>query len=160
MEGKWGVRVPHAQEMEGKEGTGDSGGLDAKSRRYSSRGGLCLSGETVFFADAALITKIAGEQADLKGFLPAGSISDYGQKQRFLDGMDSRLRSNVEPQLRPEATWDKMVALAERYDATMYRTGGYKGSDRSQASSSNTHTPNTENTYRKASTTSTRRNTG
>ena len=45
----------------------------------------------------ALITKIAGELAGLKGFLPAGSISDYVQKQRFLDAMDSRLRRNGEP---------------------------------------------------------------
>jgi len=74
--------------------------------------------------------------------------------------MDSRLRRNVEPQLRPEDTWDQMVAVAERYDATMYRTGGYKGSDRSQASSSKTHTPKKENTYRKPSTTSTPRRTG
>jgi len=107
----------------------------------------------------ACITKIAGELADLKGSLPAGSISDYAQKQRFLDAMDSRLRRNVEPQLRPEDTWDQMVAVAERYDA-MYRTGGYKGSDRSQASSSKTHTPKKENTYRKPSTTSMPRNTG
>jgi len=53
-----------------------------------------------------------------------------------------------------------MVAVAERYDPTMYRTGGYKGSDRSQASSSKPHTPKKENTYCKASTRSTPRNTG
>jgi len=29
----------------------------------------------------ARITKIAGELVDLKGSLPAGSISDYAQKQ-------------------------------------------------------------------------------
>jgi len=34
-----------------------------------------------------------------------------------------------------------MVAAAERYDATMNRTGGYKGSDSRQASSSKTLTP-------------------
>jgi len=45
--------------------------------------------------------------------------------------MDSRLRRNVEPELRPDDTWDQMVAVAECYDATMYRTGGSKGSDRS-----------------------------
>ena len=50
------------------------------------------------------ITKIAGELADLKGSIPARSISDYAQKQRFLDAMDSRLYCNVEPQLRPEDT--------------------------------------------------------
>ena len=108
----------------------------------------------------ACITKIAGELANLKESLPAGSISDYAQKQPFLDAMDSRQCPNVEPQLKPEDTWDQMVAVAERYDATMYRTGGYEGSDRSQASSSKTHTPKKENTYRKASTTSTPRSTG
>jgi len=108
----------------------------------------------------ARITKKAGELADLKGSLPAGSISDYAQKQRFLDATDSRLLRNVEPQLRPEDTWDQMVAVAESYDATMYRTGGYKGSDRSQASCSKTHTPKKENTYGKPSTTSTSRKTG
>jgi len=108
----------------------------------------------------AHITKIAGELPDLKRSLPSGSTSDHAQKQRFLDPMDSRLRGNVEPQLRPEDTWDQMVAVAERYDATMYRTGGYKGSDRSHASSSKTHTPKKENTYCKPSTTSTPRNTG
>jgi len=74
--------------------------------------------------------------------------------------MDSRLLRNVEPQLRPEDTWDKMVAVAERYDPTMYRAGGYKRSDRSQASSSKTYTPKKESTYRKHSTTSTPRTTG
>jgi len=108
----------------------------------------------------ARIAKIAGELADLKGSRPAGSISDYAMKQQFLDAMDSRLRANVDPQLRPEDTSDQMVAVAERYDATMYRTGGYKGSDRSQASSSKPHTPKKENTYRKPSTTSTPRNIG
>jgi len=74
--------------------------------------------------------------------------------------MDSKQRRNVEPLLRLEATLDQMVAVAERYDATMYRTGGNKGSDKSQASSSKPHTPMKENTYRKPSTTSTPRNTG
>jgi len=60
--------------------------------------------------------------------------------------MDLRLRRNIEPQLRPEDTWDQMVAVAELYDATMYKTGGYKGRDRSQASSSKTHTRKNEST--------------
>jgi len=81
--------------------------------------------------EPAHITKIAGELVDLKESLPAGSISDCSQKQRFLDTMDTRLRCNGEPQLRQEDTRDQMVAVAEPYDATMYRTGGYKGSDRS-----------------------------
>jgi len=74
--------------------------------------------------------------------------------------MDSRLHRNVEPQLRPEDTWDQMVAVAERYDATMYKTGSCKGSDGSQASSSKPHTPKKENTYRKPSMTTTPRSTG
>jgi len=56
VEGKWGVRVHQTQEMKGKEGTGDPGGLDAKSGRYSSRSGLCPSGEKGFFADVAIWT--------------------------------------------------------------------------------------------------------
>jgi len=74
--------------------------------------------------------------------------------------MDCRLRRNVEPQLRPDDTWDQMVAVAERYDATMYRTGGYKGSDRSQASSSKPHTQKKGNTYGKPCNTSKARITG
>jgi len=81
----------------------------------------------------ARITKIAGELADLCGSLPAGSISDYTQKPRFLDAINSRVRRNVEAQLSPEDTWDQIVAMAERYNAPMYRTCGYKASDRSQA---------------------------
>ena len=95
----------------------------------------------------ACITKImiAGELGDLKGSLPRGSISDYTQKQQFLDAMESRLRRNVEPQLRPEDTWEQMVAVAQRYDATMYRTGSYKES--SQASSRKPSKVKQENTY-------------
>jgi len=52
VEGKWGVWVHQTQEMKGKEGTGDLGGQDAKSGRYSSGTGFCLSGEKPFFADA------------------------------------------------------------------------------------------------------------
>jgi len=74
--------------------------------------------------------------------------------------MASRLRSNVEPQLRLQDTRDQMVAVAERYDATMYRTGSYKGSDRSQASSSKPDTLKKENTYCKSSSTSMPRNIG
>jgi len=51
VQGKWGVRVHQTQEMKGKEGTGDQAGQDAKSGRYSSRSGLCPSGENGFFAD-------------------------------------------------------------------------------------------------------------
>jgi len=41
--------------MKGKEGTGDPGGPDAKSRRYPSGSGLCPSGEKGFFADGNII---------------------------------------------------------------------------------------------------------
>ena len=40
--------------MQGKQGTGDPGGPNAKSGRYSSGSGLCPSGEKSFFADAGL----------------------------------------------------------------------------------------------------------
>ena len=93
----------------------------------------------------ARITKIAAELVDLKEYLPRGSISDYTQRQRFLDAMYSRLHCNVEPQLRPEDTWDQMVAVGERYDDTMYRTGDYK--ERSQASSSTPSKIKQEKTY-------------
>jgi len=53
VEGQWGVRVHQTQEMKSKEGTGDPGGPDAKSGRYSSGSGLCPSGEKGFFADDA-----------------------------------------------------------------------------------------------------------
>jgi len=106
------------------------------------------------------IMKIARELADLKRSLPAGSISDYAQKPRFFDAMESRLSRNVELQLTPQENWDRMVAVAERYDSTMYTTGGYKCSDGSQASSSKPHTPKKENMYRKPPTTSIPWNTG
>ena len=54
MEGKLGVRVHQTQEMKGKNGTGDPGGQDAKSGRYSSGSGLCPSREKGFFADVLL----------------------------------------------------------------------------------------------------------
>ena len=52
----------------------------------------------------ARTSKIAGELADLEGALPRDSISDYAQRQRFLDAMDQRLRQNVEPQIREADT--------------------------------------------------------
>ena len=57
----------------------------------------------------ARISKIAGELADLKGALPWDSISDYAQRQRFLDAMDLRLCQNVEPPIRESDTWDHIV---------------------------------------------------
>ena len=89
----------------------------------------------------ARISKIAGELADLKGVLPQDSISDYAQRQRFLDAMDPRLRQNVEPQIREADTWEHIVQLAERYDATMYKTGAYYGKGRNQNTGNKTQTP-------------------
>jgi len=48
--------VYQTQEMKGKEGAGDLGGPDANSGRYSSRSGLCPSGEKGFFGDASDVT--------------------------------------------------------------------------------------------------------
>ena len=87
------------------------------------------------------ISKIAGELADLKGALPLDSISDYAQRQRFLDAMDPRLRQNVKPQFREDDNWDKIVQLSERYDATIYKTGAYKGKGRGQNTCNRTQTP-------------------
>ena len=90
------------------------------------------------------ISKVAGDLADLKGALPQGSVSDYAQKQRFLEAMDSKLRRNVEPQIRETDTWDQIVQLAERYDATMYKTGAYKGSGGNQNQTTRTQKPKKE----------------
>jgi len=46
-------RAPDARN-EGQEGTGDPGGPEAKSGRYSSGSGLCPSGANGFFADVPL----------------------------------------------------------------------------------------------------------
>ena len=45
------------------------------------------------------ISKTAGELTELKGALPRDSISNYAQRQRFLDTMDPRLCQNVEPHI-------------------------------------------------------------
>ena len=89
----------------------------------------------------ARISKIAGKLADLKRAQPRDSISDYAQRQRFLDAMDPRLRQNVEPQIREDNNWDKIVQLAERYDATMYKTEAYKGKGGNQNTSNQTQAP-------------------
>jgi len=61
--------------MKGKEGTRDSGGQDAKSGRYSSRSGLCPSGEKGFFADLLGATGMQTLQ-DLHHSIPlAGQIA-------------------------------------------------------------------------------------
>ena len=39
--------------------------------------------------------------------------------------MDNRLRRLLEPQLTDADSWMQMVEKAERYDATMFKTGAY-----------------------------------
>ena len=73
----------------------------------------------------ARITTIATELELIRSRLPLGSVSAFAQKQRFLEAMDNRLRRSVEPQLKGNETWIEMVEMAERYDATMFRTGAY-----------------------------------
>ena len=89
----------------------------------------------------ACISKIAGELADLMGALPQDSISDYAQRQPFLNAMDPRLRQNVEPQIGEADTWHQIVQLAKRYDATIYKTGAYKGKGGNQNTGNKTQTP-------------------
>lgn len=99
----------------------------------------------------ACIMNIAGQLVEHKGLLQIGFISDYGQQQPFLNSIDYRLGYNGEPQHRPEDTWYHMVAVAECDNVSMYRTGGYKGSDTSQASNHESNTPKKETTNCKLS---------
>src|SRR5215216_2172795 len=62
----------------------------------------------------------------LKAHLPKGSITEFAQRQQFLSAMDPRLRRNVEPHIKDTDTWMDIVSLAERYDATMFKTGVYE----------------------------------
>jgi len=73
VEGKWGFRVHQTQEMKGKEGTGDPGGPDAKSGRYSSGSGLCPSGEKGFFADVYFLQAVVGDPCRTRHELEAPS---------------------------------------------------------------------------------------
>jgi len=89
---------------------------------------------------------IAGELADLKGSHPPGSKRDNAQKQCFLEAIDSTLRHDVGPQLKPRDAWDQMAVVEERSDAIMYRTGRCKGCDRNQPSSNMSHRRKKDNT--------------
>ena len=55
--------------------------------------------------------------------------------------MDPRVRPNVEPQIRETDTWDHIVQLAERYDATMHKTGAYRGKGGNQNTSNRMQAP-------------------
>ena len=68
MEAKRAVRVYQTQEMKGNEGTGDLGGQDAKSGRYSSRIALQPSREKGFFAD---VTGLIHQMRAPKSYLAA-----------------------------------------------------------------------------------------
>jgi len=66
--------------------------------------------------------------------------------------MDTKLRPNVEPQIRPTDTMNDIIALAERFDATMYNTGTYKSTGGSSNSGSKPYKPKNTSTYRKPAT--------
>src|SRR5205807_2138599 len=70
-------------------------------------------------------TAIATELEIIKSRLPTSSVTSFAQRQCLLDIMDNRLRRVVEPQLRAGDTWLTMVETAERYDATLFKTGAY-----------------------------------
>ena len=76
----------------------------------------------------------------IRSCLPANSVTSFAQRQRFLDAMDHRLRRAVEPQLRETDTWITMVETAERYDATMFKTGAYGRSNNSGSKQRNQST--------------------
>jgi len=95
------------------------------------------------------ITKVVGDLEDIKAALPDGAIIEYAYQQRFLDAMDTKLCWNVEQQIRPTDTMNDIIALAERFDATMYNTGAYKSTGGSSSSSSKPHKPKNTSTYRK-----------
>jgi len=63
--------------------------------------------------------------------------------------MDTKLCRNVEPQIRPTDTMNDIIALAERFDTTMYNTRAYKSTGGSSSSSSKPHKPKNTSTYRK-----------
>jgi len=95
------------------------------------------------------ITKVVGDLEDIKAALPDEAITEYAYKQRFHDAIDTRLRGNVEPQMRPTDTMKEIIALAERFDATLYNTRVYKSTGGSSSSSSKSHKPQNTSTYRK-----------
>jgi len=85
------------------------------------------------------ITKVVGDLEDIKSALPEGAITDYAYRQRFLEAMNTQLRQSVEPQIRPTDTMNDIIALAERFDATMYHTAAYKSTGTGSGSSSKQH---------------------
>jgi len=93
------------------------------------------------------ITKVVGDLEDIKAALRDEAITEYVYKQRFLDAMDKRLRGNVEPQIRPTDTIKDIIAVAERFDATMYNTGVYKSTGGSSSSCNKPHKPKNTSTY-------------
>jgi len=98
------------------------------------------------------ITKVFGDLEDIKAALPDGAITEYAYQQRFLNAMDTKLHWNVEPQIRPTETINDIIALAEQFDATMYRTGAYKSTGGSSSSSSKPHKQKNTSTYQKPAT--------
>jgi len=57
------------------------------------------------------IRKVVGDLEDIKVYLPDKASTEYTYQQRFLDAMDTKLRWNVEPQIRPTDTMNDIIAL-------------------------------------------------
>jgi hypothetical protein len=47
-------------------------------------------------------------------------------KQRFLDAMDTCLRRAVQSQIMPENTFESILTIAEKYDATHHAIDIYR----------------------------------
>src|SRR5215216_3757062 len=90
----------------------------------------------------------------LKAHLPKGSITEFAQRQQFLSAMDPRLRRNVEPHIKDTDTWMDIVSLAERYDATIFKTGVYERNNEptNKSSSSRTESITAPSTHKQGKT--------
>jgi len=88
--------------MKGKEGTGDPGGPDAKSGRYSSGTGLCLYREKGLFADVA--------SADSKtGYRLYRTGSDTWSREEAGSCKASLLRPTVHPAITDSTLRDVII---------------------------------------------------
>jgi len=93
------------------------------------------------------ITKVVHDLEDIKAALHDEAITEYAYKQRFLDAIDTRLRGNVEQQIRPTDTMNDLIAQAERFGTTMYNTGAFKSTGGSSSTSDTPHKPKNTSTY-------------
>ena len=58
--------------------------------------------------------------------LPHGIISDYSAKQRLLNAMDIKLKSEVKPHITADNSFDELVEIAEIRVGIAYSTGLYR----------------------------------